>query len=1445
MPEPTIFPEKRTRSQVTLPDEILRVADRSPFKDARIALRNYAAASDQPSTSSTAADDTDDELLLSPRKDPERKPRSKRSASPPSIDEYSARAGTPPEGRELKRVKRDVYFTATGESIIDRTNAATNHATPAHTRNNSEPIVRLHKHSTRKRANTSSKKPSSSSSNSPPTVYSPAVPPGKGRAQSVPLFPSTYLIPHIDLNNPPPSPHRSRSRSPSKEREPKLRITSGPIRAMEVLASISDETVAEMDVDTVELAAVVEKSISSPAGSVSEAHDLSSSVQPMDDDTPVERPPSSSTVSEDDAPLESPAISHPEPPSTPVVESRAVINLSSPLTPLPETPHPSKALTSDAATRYIETSGWGTDLKSEKEAETSSEPVQHEPVSTLRTSRSQSRLPRPSMAAHAATPKNPLPTDIMGPPLIPTTKAFTNPSVASSKVPLALAGKKSTVKTPSNAFEMMMNKARSTNAQDSLKDATTKIKGKNKAKPEPEESKPKATLKAKMRPREKQKPKPKPIPVPVAAEETQDGLETQSDRDGSGDQNDRGGFAGPPSSRLDVFGREQDDKVPVKLPSLKAGTFSDKLDIVKSINPPSPHVDVFGEKQDNTDHRKSPSHQVDVFGDAEASPEARNPPSPSPASAPSTLRGTSPAPTMSSHSRLETLVQADLSMQDLTEHVLIEAKRRELVLEPDMEASPALGALQETETILPEELVSTAQPSIPPIEPTVGSATIEDAPAQEEEELPHVPSSQEVECEPVPPAPILASARTATSKLPLGKRRVPASVPVPARMTRSASSRQKEKQVEASTSQIKPQKPVISFVPVPPAKRTASGSMKNAPPADTELSTSTLSDLPTDPFQGPALLPGSPMKISLPIRDRSKAGESSKSFSKPTATSIVKTALTKTPSKSMISMNLASPSSPGKLTRSMSMFSERPTTSLTRASSVDLYHTHAGGSGSSLSTLSSALEKLRMPPPARPNTSMGFNRDSDDDSEPSFDVKQRAKDDAGVRRAALGMGKPEGLKRASTIGPADSGVGSSKAPAPDPSITGRPSLVNGKSLVQRSLATFMAGKPSTQRLQAGTGAIARSTKQDASGNKPRIFGVGTGATALRRPMNKVSRNPNLPSVMASPVKGADGTDNVLDDTMDSSEVQPTNTSMDLSEGTSDLDAIVAGSTGEEGKEKKRDAWKSNASRRASMASQALSQSLSSLPIPILSGKGQMGPPATPPRIGMRSSSSSYPLSTSTSPGKVAPGAARTSARITKTAPGALGKVKAAVASVKKGEETTQNPMADALNILKDCVIFVDVRTDDGDEAGSLFTEMLEGVGAKILTRVGQTCTHIVFKNGLMSTVTRYRLLRDPKPLVVGIAWVVECVEQRKRVDESKFLVDIEDINIAGINKRRRSMLPKLISREPADISLDMKRDDGDGDRSMDGSSSSMILEDDLPPLEKARRRKSMLVGPRP
>lgn len=44
------------------------------------------------------------------------------------------------------------------------------------------------------------------------------------------------------------------------------------------------------------------------------------------------------------------------------------------------------------------------------------------------------------------------------------------------------------------------------------------------------------------------------------------------------------------------------------------------------------------------------------------------------------------------------------------------------------------------------------------------------------------------------------------------------------------------------------------------------------------------------------------------------------------------------------------------------------------------------------------------------------------------------------------------------------------------------------------------------------------------------------------------------------------------------------------------------------------------------------------------------------------------------------------------------------------------------------------------------------------------------------------MMDDPKPFVIGIAWVVECAEQRAKVDETKFQIDLKDVNVAGAVK---------------------------------------------------------------
>lgn len=332
MPE-SVFAEKRTRSQVTLPDDILKLPQQSPLKNARIVQKSYATDV----SASNPSEDTDDELLLSPRKEAgtedRQEPRSKRSVSPPGEDEYLRRSQSPSAGRELKRARHGVS-PVIGPNSTDITNVQ--HALPrrllTHSRNHSDPVVTVSKRVTRKHFAAASIKPSSFSTATPPPPSSPIA---KGRAQSVPIFSSSYPILHVDLANPPSSPRRTRSRSPSKEPELKYRIISG-LKPGGILTPILDETQG-MDVDEDGVAL-----IAPPATDLSSLNsDLADATPPLQSESSLS--PSTQTV--------------PAPPRTPTtLKSTLLLQPLSPLTPLPETPYPSK-LMMGADDRYIE-SGW-------------------------------------------------------------------------------------------------------------------------------------------------------------------------------------------------------------------------------------------------------------------------------------------------------------------------------------------------------------------------------------------------------------------------------------------------------------------------------------------------------------------------------------------------------------------------------------------------------------------------------------------------------------------------------------------------------------------------------------------------------------------------------------------------------------------------------------------------------------------------------------------------------------------------------------------------------------------------------------------------------------------------------------------------------------------------------------------------------------------------------
>ncbi|KAF9447189.1 hypothetical protein P691DRAFT_138223 [Macrolepiota fuliginosa MF-IS2] len=340
------FQEGRTRSQLKLSDDILKISEQSPMKNARDAARKK---SDSPGNMDPV-DGSEDELLLSPSRQAQ-PPRSKRSVSPPPGDEYNPGTSEGRDGRELKRMKREMDQRETKDPVKARLIKG------GHARTNSEPNSGLSRKAPRKRAGTaSSNNKPNSTSNVPtfPVVRSPARAPGKTRAQSVPLFPSFSPLPSLDLRNPPLSPIRARSpsRPPSKyhglkihpspskpeisEQPPPLQPEAGP-----------DESKIPMEVD--------EEPHGPPAVELDSV--METVGDPIAPPEVVVQPPKSPT------PPAPPTVSSAELPATPAPIDPTLTISMSPLTPLPDTPLPQKVAVVDSEDRYKTEDGWRFDLE--------------------------------------------------------------------------------------------------------------------------------------------------------------------------------------------------------------------------------------------------------------------------------------------------------------------------------------------------------------------------------------------------------------------------------------------------------------------------------------------------------------------------------------------------------------------------------------------------------------------------------------------------------------------------------------------------------------------------------------------------------------------------------------------------------------------------------------------------------------------------------------------------------------------------------------------------------------------------------------------------------------------------------------------------------------------------------------------------------------------------
>ena len=334
-----------------------------------------------------------------------------------------------------------------------------------------------------------------------------------------------------------------------------------------------------------------------------------------------------------------------------------------------------------------------------------------------------------------------------------------------------------------------------------------------------------------------------------------------------------------------------------------------------------------------------------------------------------------------------------------------------------------------------------------------------------------------------------------------------------------------------------------------------------------------------------------------------------------------------------------------------------------------------------------------MPPPERPNTSMGFNRELNSDR--GLGPLKYCTDDPAVGGRIV---ESTTLRRTVTAEFVESDTGGSGEVHSQGASANRGPLQPE----QKPSGLFSRERVGTAKLYSGSGLIMRGGRATSSLHpKPPILGVGTFGSGR---LPKASRKTNLPSVMASPVKAKGSVD-------DMEEAEMMGLSSFDAAHPNQIDVLSVSSLAMGGETEP--LARNSPSRRVSLALQALSQSLSALPP---KRTQVMGPPTTPPnrRPGLRSSSSSYPSTSS---------ASRLDTAALASAPTTVGKVKggvgdhvsSGVSSRKSWEHRPASPstVPESLKILQDCVIFVDVRTDDGDEAGSLFVEMLEGVGAKV------------------------------------------------------------------------------------------------------------------------------------
>eukprot|EP01083_Nonionella_stella_P261194 889613_1 len=181
------------------------------------------------------------------------------------------------------------------------------------------------------------------------------------------------------------------------------------------------------------------------------------------------------------------------------------------------------------------------------------------------------------------------------------------------------------------------------------------------------------------------------------------------------------------------------------------------------------------------------------------------------------------------------------------------------------------------------------------------------------------------------------------------------------------------------------------------------------------------------------------------------------------------------------------------------------------------------------------------------------------------------------------------------------------------------------------------------------------------------------------------------------------------------------------------------------------------------------------------------------------------------------------------------------------ETSTTSRPPEKSNMLAGAVMYFDVYSKVGCSQAEI--EMSSGVdslkrdmqrlGAKVVKRSSaSTLTHLIFSDGHKSSLNVAKERTDSVKLVSPL-WAEECVQEKCLVDETPFLIDLEDPKILLIFGQRR----KKTSLKPSDSDLD---DLPDPNSPMFSSTQRLAeLYNDRPkaaPPSKKRRKRSRSTG---